>query len=147
MKVTNNYKALSFILAATLSMGLSFAAPTFADSWIVGSNGAGLVELGSLGGGETVAYDINDRGQAVGFSPTAGGENHAFITGPDGAGITDLGTLGGTYSIAWGINNAGQVVGSSTTRGGQTHAFITGPNGVGWHDRSWHLGRTKWYCL
>ena len=61
---------------------------------------------------DSYAFGINDAGQVVGRSFTAGGAHHAFITGPDGMGMRDLGTLGGTdYSDADGINDAGQVVG------------------------------------
>ena len=41
------------------------------------------------------ARGINDAGQVVGYSYTAGGARHAFITGHDGMGMRDLGTLGG----------------------------------------------------
>jgi probable HAF family extracellular repeat protein len=99
----------------------------------------GMRDLGSFGGGFSTAHGINDTGQVVGFSETAGGGQHAFITGPDGMGMRDLGTLGGTgshdYSVASGINDAGQVAGGSDTVGnGNAHAFITGPNGMGMRD-------------
>jgi probable HAF family extracellular repeat protein len=103
-------------------------------AFITGPNGVGMTDLGTLGGDNSDAFDINDTGQVVGLAGTAEGAIHAFITGPDGVGMTDLGTLGGGGSEASGINDAGQVVGGSATAEGQSHAFITGPNGVGMTD-------------
>ena len=83
---------------------------------------------------DSEASGINDAGQVVGWSDTAGGDQHAFITGSNGMGMRDLGDLGGKNSRALDINNAGQVVGGSRTASGADHAFITGPDGAGMMD-------------
>lgn len=102
--------------------------------------------LGSLGGGGTQPFAINNSGQVVGSSFPSVGLYHAFRTAAN-ASINpltdDLGTLGGGSSGAWGINAAGEVVGSALTTAGEAHAFIydaTGmhdlneliPDGSGW---------------
>ncbi|SEN91957.1 PEP-CTERM protein-sorting domain-containing protein [Nitrosospira multiformis] len=113
-------------------------------AFITGPNGIGLKSLGPFGDlaqTDSVASDVNNKGQVVGFfSSVYEYESHAFITVPDGISMRDLGTLSGTYSghsfgsSASGINEAGQVVGGSETANGTTHAFITGPDGVGMRD-------------
>jgi len=73
-----------------------------------------ITDLGTLGGAESYAYAINNRGQVVGYAYTAGNEEeHAFFY--SGGVMTDLGTLGGDYnfSYAYGINDSGQVVGTA----------------------------------
>jgi probable HAF family extracellular repeat protein len=73
-----------------------------------------VTDLGSLGGGYSYAYGINNRAQVVGVSSGVA-QTDAFLY--SNGKMTDLGTLGGTYSQAFGINDRGQVVGYSNTAG------------------------------
>lgn len=87
-------------------------------------------DLGTLGGPESEANAINDRGQVVGVAGTKQkglfGEpiEHAFLW--ESGKMRDLGTLGGAYSAAFGINDRGQVVGEADTElgSGWEHAFL-----------------------
>src|SRR5438874_12493147 len=76
-----------------------------------------LMDLGTLGGNRGAARAVNNSGQVVGTSSTAGGENRAFSWTAAG-GVVDLVTLGGTCSEAAGVNGSGQVVGGRRTAGG-----------------------------
>jgi probable HAF family extracellular repeat protein len=85
-----------------------------------------LTSLGTLGGRNSYAAAINQRGQVVGTSNlgTHAGDrptSHAFLW--QGGIMTDLGTLGGDSSGAVAINDRGQVVGTSTTAR-ENHAFL-----------------------
>jgi len=99
------------------------------DRAVIWRNGT-VTELGTLGGDESFAYDINNLGQVVGSSQAASRVG-AFIwqngvmTEIIGVGPSNFG------SNAYGINDHGQVVGESGMGGvGDTsHAFIW-ENGV-----------------
>jgi probable HAF family extracellular repeat protein len=75
--------------------------------------------LGFLAEHFSRAWDINDKGQVVGYSSP-----HAFLW--QNGSMQSLGTLGGDYSEAFGINSTGQVVGDSyvTEFGSAVHPFL-----------------------
>jgi probable HAF family extracellular repeat protein len=90
-----------------------------------------LRDLGTLGGTDSCALFINERGQVAGNSFTNTVVNpgtglptlHPFLW--DGDEMKDLGTLGGTLAFANGINNRGQIAGASTLAGDSAyHAFL-----------------------
>jgi probable HAF family extracellular repeat protein len=86
------------------------------------TNGA---DLGTLGGDMSIAIDINDSGQIVGWAENSLINNQAFLY--DHGTMLNLGTLGGESSEAYAVNNKGDVVGDagiSTTRPGSRHGFI-----------------------
>lgn len=92
-KITLTVMALTSLLGASLVA----AAPTYS-----------VVNIGDLGGGNTLPSRINEAGQVTGFSATAGNRNHAFLY--DGTAMIDLtpGSLSFTNSKP--INNAGQLI-------------------------------------
>lgn len=93
-----------------------------------------LRDLGTLGGTDSCALFINERGQATGNSFTNSTVNpgtgfgvptvHPFLW--DGDEMRDLGALGnGTVATASGINNHGQVAGASNLADDLVfHAFL-----------------------
>lgn len=90
-------------------------------------SGGAMYDLGTLGGGTSEAWGINDRGQIVGNSQIPGGEwiRHAFLY--DRGFMKDLGTLGGIESLAFGINQRGQIVGEAQNAASQYRAFLYYP--------------------
>jgi probable HAF family extracellular repeat protein len=82
-----------------------------------------VLDLGTLGGDNSQARDINDDRFIVGSSETAGGDTVAFVWHDD-FGMQSLGTLGGANSKAYAINAIGQIVGESETATGEVHATL-----------------------
>jgi len=119
-------------------------------------------DLGTLGGTDSVVYQANESGQAMGISftdkvrhaskglPTT----HPFLW--EHGEMHDVGSLGGTYSEGDGLNNRGEVVGFSLLDGDVVeHPFwwkrgiltdlgtLGGENGAAWaiNDLSHIAGR------
>lgn len=81
-------------------------------------DGGAMYPVDHLGGGASVATDINNSDQVVGGATTADGLVHAYLWTLDEnekGTIRDLGTLGGANSFATAINEAGQVTGWAET--------------------------------
>src|SRR5256885_1734433 len=97
-------------------LGLIFTSETFGQIT--------LTNIPTLGGTVISATDLNNVGQVVGFSRTAGDTaQHAFLF--SGGVLSDLGTLGGRFSLASGINGAGQIIGNASITGDQeVHGFL-----------------------
>ena len=75
-----------------------------------------LVDLGTLGGATSEAFDVNNLGDVVGTAATAAGQSHAFLF--RNGRMVDLGTLaGGTASQASAISDGGVIVGTSGING------------------------------
>lgn len=88
-------------------------------AWNVGSRSEaflwseqeGITRIGTLGGDWSTAWDVNDRGQTVGYSSVQPGVSKAYIWDRD-HGMIELPGLGGN-SLARSINNRGEAVGYS----------------------------------
>ena len=73
-------------------------------------------------GVETVAADINDAGQIVGWYKDAGGHTHGFIE--TGGTFTTVDNPLGVDTFVRGINNDGEIVGWYTDAASISHAFV-----------------------
>lgn len=95
---------------------------TTATHGAVWSQDTGLQDTGTLTGPDSVVFDINDSGQAVGWSYASytAGQSGVPDTRPflwDNGKQVDLGSLGGTFGEATLINRNGQVTGTSNLAG------------------------------
>ena len=72
-----------------------------------------MTDLGTLGGNDSSAFDINNSEQIVGFAKTSSGLYHAFLY--QDSVMHDLGLIDGDQNYAYGINDLGQIVGHSNT--------------------------------
>ena len=80
-----------------------------------------ILDLGTLGGRNSSARDLNSNAQVVGWAELPDGRVRAFLFA--GGSMQDLGTLGGSYSEAVSINEAGVIVGTSGNPAGADRAF------------------------
>lgn len=90
-----------------------------------------MQDLGTLGGPDSFAFLINERGWIAGFSFTDSIPNttsgiptiHPFLWKRDA--MIDLGSFGGSFGTVAGLNNRGQVAGTSLLSGDlANHAFL-----------------------
>lgn len=99
---------------------------------VLWTKGGQIVNLGTLGGNESLAAYINDRGQIIGFAANRkpdpfslfglGTQTRAFLW--EKGIMRDLGTLGGPDATAAAVNERGQVAGASYTN--STPNAVTG---------------------
>jgi len=82
----------------------------------------GMMNLGTLGGEWSTAWDVNDSGQVIGYSSVGSGNSRAFIWDEDN-GMIELPTLGGN-SLARAISNDGQIVGYSYDESGNFYPVM-----------------------
>ena len=93
--------------------------------------GGAIDDLGTLGGTDSCAVSINERGQVAGYSFTDTSSNppvHPFLW--HHGTMRDLGTLGGTFALTFALNNRGEVAGFS---------FLAGDSVF--HPSLWHRGQ------
>ena len=83
-----------------------------------------VTDLGSLGAGDTQAFDLNDVSQVVGYSRTETLRSRAFLW--DGGAMADLGVVNADdfQSAAVDLNAFGHAVGSSTLKNGLSRAAL-----------------------
>jgi probable HAF family extracellular repeat protein len=117
---------------ATFASSTIFFPGTTETHAFVWQNGE-LRDLQTLGGPDSNAWFINDRGEVAGWSFTSFVANPSsgvptvdpFFWSPEDGKMIDLGSLGGTYGSTYWLNNRGQVVGASNLAGDTTeHPFI-----------------------
>jgi probable HAF family extracellular repeat protein len=83
-----------------------------------------LTDLGSLGGGDTQAFDLNDSTQVVGYSRTSLLKSRGFLW--TGGQMANLGVVNADdfQSAATDINGLGHAVGTSTLKNGLARAAL-----------------------
>lgn len=122
MPTVTRHRAASALLGASLlalaASPHSYQPPKYA-----------VKDLGTLGGSISIASGINERGQVVGTSLTAGDASvRGFVS--QGSELCPVDSLGGEVAQATGISDAGQVVGLSQLTGSDAvHGFATKTGG------------------
>lgn len=113
MAVSLNNNGMVVGLIETAQAGYNGAPTSHAFAW---QNGQ-MIDLGTLGGDNSTAFDVNDLNVIVGIADTVGqyssGKFYSHAVIWENGEIRDLGTLGGLMSEATAINASGLVVGRS----------------------------------
>lgn len=120
---------ITSVIVVTIVAALFIAKPVNAEP--------SLIDLGTLGGNEAIAFDINNNGQVVGRSQIVDGQIHAFLW--ENSTMIDLGTADGNfrdYIVANAINDSGQVVGVGFT-GATQRGFL-------WHNNTMTILPSLW---
>jgi len=116
-------KTFSFLLLTCITTATFAALPKYT-----------FTDLGTLGGDESYAYAINNKGQVVGRADDESGLKRAVIFDVNGQGNNiDLGTLQGSSGESWAyaINNKGQIVGHDYDEYGMDRAVLFDSTGAG----------------
>ena len=92
------------------------------------SESEGIRDLGTLGGLESDALDINDKGEVVGTAMDPNGVYNGFLWTAE-SGMTNLGTFGGIGCSLCGINNRGQIIGRYRLPGMRNFGFVREADG------------------
>ena len=87
-----------------------------------------IIDLGGLGGSESVAYRINANGMIVGWSQLASGDTRGFYTNGNGT-LTKLNVPGNSDTFARAINDSGAIAGVAYI-GGQSHGILWNGNTI-----------------
>jgi probable HAF family extracellular repeat protein len=100
-----------------------------------------LKDIGTLGGSQVYAFDVNDAGWVVGTSTTAAGAQHAFLYSSTSEQMFDLNTLtslpnGVELTQVAGINDVGQIV----AFGSNQHSYLLSPVPEASTTAMWLLG-------
>jgi probable HAF family extracellular repeat protein len=99
----------TILLLATMALTLLVASGVILGDFVTGPAAAepsapkpvyAVTPLGDLGGGQSIARDINNSGQVVGQSQDTSGRAQAFLW--ENGKMKSLGTLGGPTSFARG---------------------------------------------
>jgi probable HAF family extracellular repeat protein len=107
-------------------VGVSPVSSSASHAVLWSSSGA-IQDLGTLGGTNSIATDINASGQVIGSSQIAGNAATHFFLWSASTGMQDLSTQLGAITSVVEINDAGQIIGNYTAAGGATHAFLYTP--------------------
>ncbi|CAN5300475.1 hypothetical protein BH18ACT10_BH18ACT10_03970 [soil metagenome] len=107
--------AMTAMLAALIlgsAVALAEARPAETTDSRAGANPCEpkVIDLGTLGGRNSAAYEVNDGNWVVGNSETRGGAIHSVLW--KSGNVRDLGTLNFSDGEAQGINESGTIVGT-----------------------------------